>query len=66
MPRPFGVETRRNKICAALRYLKQVGIDDTTEQSIIDYISSLEAIYDYQLYEMVTWFTELENVPPTS
>jgi hypothetical protein len=47
----------------ALRYLKEVGTNEAEDDRIIDYISSAEAIYDYQTFQIITWFVAKDSIP---
>ena len=46
-----------------LPYLGEVGIDEQDEQEMLDYLSSPEAIYDYQTFQIVAWFSERTFIP---
>jgi hypothetical protein len=39
-----------------LRYLSRLPSEPATDETLLDYMASSEAIYDYQLYELVRWF----------
>lgn len=39
-----------------LRYFHDVGITDSECESILSYAGTREAVYDYQLYQICTWF----------
>jgi hypothetical protein len=47
----------------ALRYLLELGTSDAEDDRILDYISSAEAIYDYQTFQIVTWFVTKNSIP---
>jgi hypothetical protein len=57
------LQQRPEETNAALRYLGEVGLDKQNMQRMLDYISSNEAIYDYQNFEIVAWFTSIGVVP---
>jgi hypothetical protein len=46
-----------------LRYLGQIGVDEQSKDAILEYMASPEAIYDYQLFQVVAWFMESGDVP---
>lgn len=46
-----------------LRYLGDVGLTTEERDEILRYAGSSEAIYDYQLYQIVRWFFERDDVP---
>ena len=46
-----------------LRYLENVGITKEERDAILGYAGSAEAIYDYQLYQIVRWFFERDDLP---
>lgn len=46
-----------------LDYLQGVDCSAEEENVIMDVMASVEAIYDYQLYEMVRWFVERGRFP---
>jgi len=48
----------------ALRYLREVGASAEEEQKVIAYIVSAEAIYDYQLFQITSWFSNRKSFPP--
>lgn len=39
-----------------LRYLGNLPADHATQETILDYMESQDAVYDYQLFELVRWF----------
>ena len=47
----------------ALRYLEEVGITEQDEQQILKYTSSPDAIYDYQLHQILEWFSRIKSYP---
>jgi hypothetical protein len=47
----------------ALRYLQEVGVSEADDDRVLDYISSSEAIYDYQIFQIVTWFLTKSSIP---
>ena len=58
------IQQRPDETAASLRYLNDVGASSADEQIIIVYISSAEAIYDYQLYQILAWFYDRTSFPP--
>jgi hypothetical protein len=54
---------RPEETSAALRYFSDVDLSPRNSQSVLRYMASEEAIYDYQLYEIVRWFWEEQNLP---
>lgn len=57
------IQQRPEETEAALRYLLEVGASDAEEGRILDYISSAEAIYDYQTFQIITWFVKKGSFP---
>jgi hypothetical protein len=47
----------------ALRYLNDVDIAEAECDPIVDYRASDEAIYDYQLYQCISWFRQRHVYP---
>jgi hypothetical protein len=45
-----------------LRYLENVGVTKEERDVILGYAGSSEAIYDYQLYQIVRWFFERDDL----
>lgn len=63
---PYAVElliNRPDETEPALRYLEEVGVDTSEEQQILRYIDSSDAIYDYQLSQILSWFSRRESYP---
>ena len=58
------LQQRPEETDAALRYLLETGVSGTEEDRILDYISSSEAIYDYQTFQIITWFVTRSSIPP--
>ncbi len=54
---------RPEETASILRYLQMVPLNDDEVTQIIDYMTSPDAIYDYQLYQLMKWFwdTALES-----
>jgi hypothetical protein len=48
---------------SVLRYFSQIDVERTVENKILRYAKSNEAIYDYQLYQIVRWFLERQSYP---
>jgi hypothetical protein len=48
---------------ASLRYFSDVGLSESGAKSLLDYAGSADAIYDYQLYQIVRWFWEQNSFP---
>jgi len=48
---------------AALRYFSDVDLSKVRARSLLDYAGSSDAIYDYQLYQIVRWFWEQKLFP---
>lgn len=46
-----------------LKYLAKVPLDESELVLILDFMGSNEAIYDYQLYELVRWFDKIDKTP---
>jgi len=46
----------------ALRYLLEVGTSEAEDDRILDYISSAEAIYDYQTFQIIAWFVAKSSI----
>jgi hypothetical protein len=57
------LQQRPDETSAALRYLSEIGVSVADEQIIIGYIASQEAIYDYQLFQIVAWFSSRGSYP---
>jgi hypothetical protein len=57
------LQQRPEETDAALRYLSDVGADDSVKNEMIVYISSPEAIYDYQVFQILTWFNQHPPLP---
>jgi hypothetical protein len=57
------LQQRPEETKQVLRYLREAEVTGTEEQTIISYISSAEAIYDYQLFQIVTWFSSRNSFP---
>jgi len=47
----------------ALRYLAAIGTSQEEDRAILKYIGSPDAIYDYQIYQILRWFFELKAFP---
>jgi hypothetical protein len=58
------LQQRPEETEAVLRYLLEVGVIDEDEDRILDYISSPEAIYDYQTFQIITWFLTKNSLSP--
>lgn len=58
------LQQRPEETDAALRYLLEVGVTKADEGCILDYISSAEAIYDYQTFQIITWFATKSSISP--
>jgi hypothetical protein len=39
-----------------LRYLGSVGLEEHQVNRIVDFVESADALYDYQIYQIVAWF----------
>jgi hypothetical protein len=48
---------------AALRYFNEIELSDRQIHSLLQYAGSVDAIYDYQLYQIVRWFWEQNAFP---
>lgn len=48
--------TRPEETKCILRYFAQLPRDDQTHEAIISYMESNDAVYGYQLFELVRWF----------
>jgi len=46
-----------------LRYLTEIGPSPEDKSRLIEYADSVEAIYDYQLFEILRWFFERSEAP---
>ena len=57
------IQQRPEETEAALRYLLEVGVSEAEEGRILDYISSAEAIYDYQTFQIIAWFARKKSFP---
>jgi hypothetical protein len=57
------IQQRPEETEAALLYLTDVGADAPVKGELITYISSPEAIYDYQIFQILTWFNAQTPVP---
>jgi len=47
-----------------LRYLAALPPDIHTHAALLDFMESSDALYDYQLYELVRWFYHVHTYPP--
>jgi hypothetical protein len=47
-----------------LRYLEKLPLLDKDISHIVEYLGSREALYDYQLFEIVRWFVQACLSPP--
>ena len=52
------VETRPEETGNILGYLAAVGVEPQEQSHLLAYAGSEEAIYDYQIYQLVRWFYE--------
>jgi hypothetical protein len=43
---------------AILKYFQPIGLHDDEQEAVVAYMGSDEAIYDYQLYQLLKWFYE--------
>lgn len=57
------IQQRPEETEASLRYLGEVGPDPPIHSKIIEYIASPEAIYDYQIFQILAWFNERTPIP---
>lgn len=57
------IRRRPEETDAVLRYLSAVTMDATELEELLKYCSSDDAIYDYQLYQIVEWFYARSNFP---
>lgn len=57
------IQQRPEETEAALRYLSEVEADASVKNELIEYISSPEAIYDYQVFQILEWFNEQSHLP---
>ncbi len=48
-----------------LRYLSAIAVRDEQLGKLLAYMKSQDALYDYQLYQIVSWFFERKTCPPT-
>jgi hypothetical protein len=58
------IAERPEETAQALRYLSDVEILPAHPEAIVEYMASEEAIYDYQLYQCISWFIERRASPP--
>jgi hypothetical protein len=58
------IQQRPEETETALRYLLEVGVGEVEDDRILDYISSAEAIYDYQTFQIVSWFATRRSISP--
>jgi hypothetical protein len=49
---------------SCLRYFEQVALTTVESGKILEYIASDEAIYDYQIYQVLRWFFEARSHDP--
>ena len=57
------IHDRPDEMEYALKYLRNVQLDDSDISDITSFMSSNEAIYDYQLYQIVRWFADINRLP---
>lgn len=57
------VHDRPDEMEYALKYLSNVQLDESDISDITSFMSSHEAIYDYQLYQLVRWFLDINILP---
>lgn len=64
---PYCIDTLRSRPEETeyiLRYFAAVGLDDHQINQVVEYITSADAIYDYQLYQTIAWFVESNRFNP--
>jgi hypothetical protein len=49
------LRTRPEETADVLRYVRQVGIVDRAEPLILDYLASDDAVYSYQVFQILEW-----------
>ena len=52
------LETRPEETSDVLRYFSSVGLSELEKLVLAEYVGSDQAIYDYQIYQIVRWFYE--------
>ncbi|MEX2206371.1 MAG: RNA-directed DNA polymerase [Myxococcota bacterium] len=52
------LQTRPEETGSILRYFSDLDLELPELNSLTQYMESIEAIYDYQLYQLLRWFTE--------
>lgn len=57
------IHDRPDEMDYVLKYLRSVDLDDSDISDITSFMSSDEAIYDYQLYQIVRWFVDIHRLP---
>jgi hypothetical protein len=57
------IHDRPDEMDYVLKYLRSVHLDDSDISDITSFMSSDEAIYDYQLYQIVRWFVDINRLP---
>jgi len=59
------LKTRPEETAAILKYFSQVGLEEGERDELVAYVSSEEAIFDYQIYEIVRWFYDGDQNHPS-
>ena len=57
------IRDRPDEMDYVLKYLGSVQLDASDISEITSFMSSDEAIYDYQLYQIVRWFVDIDRLP---
>src|SRR5262249_29646012 len=57
------LHTRPEEVRHCLRYFKEIDASAALRNRILNYAGSPDAIYDYQLFEIVRWFYEQGKAP---
>jgi hypothetical protein len=59
------LSSRPEETSSILRYFEKLILADEEILEIVGYAGSREALYDYQLFEIVRWFVQRELEPPS-
>lgn len=57
------IHDRPEEMDYVLKYLRGVQLDESDITDITSFMSSDEAIYDYQLYQIIRWFVDIGRLP---